>query len=694
MIKTKRSPQSPSHGFTIVELLIIAPIVILTIGTFITVIVNMTGEVLATRSSNVLAYSIQDALDRIESDVKLSTTFLAVNNVALPVASHQGYDDNTANFANVDNGTKGNMLILNTLATTGNPLSSTNGLVYLKLPNLNDCLSPQINQNTPMTMNVIYFVKTVGGTSSLWRRSVMTSDYASAGCAVPWQQPSCAPGVTDAFCKTQDVRLVDGINPSDFVVQYFNTADATAANSVAGDNGQSPALRSAALQSTATIGVSINVTKTAAGRTINQTGTMRATRLDINASTIAAIVPAVIPASPVVTGSFLTPDSGQFSWPAVPGASSYTIEKQIDSVSGPWTVVASNITATTYNISALRLNAINARVTAISSAGSSAVSNTATVTIPAWNALVLQNNWSDYNQGYAASAYTKTSAGVVVLKGLIKRSGTPTAYETIGVLPPGYRPASIAIFQTSTDLNVASRVDVYPDGSIRYVVGSAAWFALDGIKFLPTGSPYPFTPLTLSGAWVNYDSGVHETAGYAVDGSGRVQLKGLVKNGTGTIGVLPVGYQPPQIMYLPGDATNAFGDFSIDTAGAILPHAYTNPYFSIQSMFYPASYAWPNTLTLLNGWVAYGGGLSTPQFTKAADGIVTVKGFIKSGTITSGTVIANLPAGYRPKETILLGGAAWDAYSRIDIQTNGDIVARVVSAGWTSLDAITFMAEQ
>ena len=682
MIKTKRSPQLPSRGFTIVELLIIAPIVILTIGTFITVIVNMTGEVLATRSSNVLAYSIQDALNRIENDVKLSTTFLAVNNVTL--ASPQGYDNGTANFANVDNGTNGNMLILNTLATTGNPLSSSNGLVYLT-NQLNACASPQVNQNTPMTMNIVYFVKN----NALWRRTIAPSNYLTSGCNTPWQQPSCT--TAGGFCKTQDVRLVDNINASDFVVQYFNTAAATAANSIASDNSQSPSLRSAALQSTTTVGTSINVTKTAAGRSISQSGTIRVTRLDINASTIATAVPAVIPAAPIVTGSFLTPDSGQFSWPAVPGASTYTVEQKINS--GAWTVAASNITATTYSISALRMNVVNARVTATSSAGSSVVSNVASVTIPAWNALVLQNNWSDYNQAYATSAYTKTSAGVVVLKGLIKRAGTPGASETIATLPPGYRPSEQLIFQTSTSPNIASRVDVAANGDIILSAGDAGWLALDGIKFLPSGSGYTFTTLPLLNGWAVYGSPPWAMPAYTLDSSGRIHLKGLIKSGTGNIGTLPAGYVPSEQMYFPADATNAFGDFSITPSGTILPVKYTNPYFSIQAMFYRASFSGWTNLTLQNGWVVYPG-LTTPQYTKDTDGIVTVKGFIQSGTITSGTVIATLPAGYRPKEVILLGGAAWDAYSRIDILPNGDIVARVVSAGWTSLDATTFMAEQ
>src|SRR5664280_439714 len=219
MSTARISLKSLRSGFTIVEMLIIAPIVILVIGTFVSVIVNMTGEVLMTRGANALAYNIQDALNRIEADVKLSTTFLSTNNIS-PLTSPQGYDDSTSNFTNV--GVNGNMLILNMLATTGNPLSATSGLVYLK-DTPNSCAGTQYNQNTPMTMSVVYFVKN----NTLWRRTLAPSVYLTAGCVAPWQQPSCNPSTMGVFCKTQDVRLVDGVNSGDFVVQYFNSASAT-----------------------------------------------------------------------------------------------------------------------------------------------------------------------------------------------------------------------------------------------------------------------------------------------------------------------------------------------------------------------------------------------------------------------------------------------------------------------------------
>jgi len=692
MLKNKPSSNSLKRGFTIVEMLIIAPIVILTIGAFVTVIVNMTGDVLATRSSNVLAYSIQDALNRIEDDVKLSTTFLEANNISL-TGSHQGFDDNVANFANVDNGTNGNMLILNTLATTGNPLSPTSGLIYLT-GQPNACGATQ-NQNTPMTMNVIYFVKN----NTLWRRSIMPSNYATGltvSCNTPWQQPSCAPGVADSFCKTQDVRLVDGINPSDFVVQYFNTADATAANTVAGNNAATPANRHIALQSTQTATATINITKTAAGRQISQSGTMRATRLDINASTIADVITPTTPATPAVTASFSVPNTANFTWPAVPGATSYTVNYNI--AGGTYVNGSTGSAATSFSMTAANNQSVCVTLSAVNSAGTSSSFGSACMILPLWNSLQMSNNWTDYSDSFASAGYTKTSTGIIVLKGLVKNAVTPASNTIIGTLPAGYRPAEIYMFATST-IDTSARVDVRPDGAIIFNSGSSGgWLSLDGISFVPVGSPYAWTPLSLTNSWVNYNNG-YSTAGYTKDSEGRVFTKGLIANGgTGQGAVfttLPAGYRPSEYLHMPTTSNNLSDLVSVDTAGNLLTKSIAqNAYRSMQHRFYAASGykgTW-NNLTLLNGWTVYAG-YATPQYIKGTDNIVTVKGLINSGT--PGTIIAQLPVGYRPTKIMLLNGTCNLAYCRIDVYPDGNIYSRAgTSSVWTALEAVTFIAEQ
>lgn len=301
-MKKMSSTSFAKQGFTLVEMMVIAPVVVLLIGSFIALIVNLTGEVMASRASNTLTYDIQNALNRIEQDTKLSTTYLAVNNIDVSTTK-QGYGGtttagSTTNFTNIDRSGAGGSnasIILNALVTNGNPLSDTTGLVYIK-SKPNWCTSDpaynydQYTKNTPMTMNVVYFVD---ANQTLWRRVIMPANYAdsNAGCGgTPWQIPSCIDGYVAAslpFCKSNDEKLVTGVSPSDFEFSYYTSAssttpDSTAANPAITNNDT----RNTALQSTQTLQVDITAHQTVAGRDISRSGTLRVTRLDSNASTI------------------------------------------------------------------------------------------------------------------------------------------------------------------------------------------------------------------------------------------------------------------------------------------------------------------------------------------------------------------------------------------------------------------------
>ena len=179
-----------SKGFTIVELLVVAPIVLLTISILIGVIINVTGDTIATRSQNLLSYNVQDSLNRIEQDVYRTTNFLSVNSIS--ISSPQGYNNDTTAFKNV--GTNGLMLILSLPATNKNPLTNDYRPIYLSNSPYT-CASSDVSKNNQMMINIVYFVKD----STLWRRTLMPSNYASAGCETPYQKPSCAQGQTGAM---------------------------------------------------------------------------------------------------------------------------------------------------------------------------------------------------------------------------------------------------------------------------------------------------------------------------------------------------------------------------------------------------------------------------------------------------------------------------------------------------------------
>lgn len=279
-------------GFTLIEVLVIIPVVILIVVVFIAAIVAVTGSSLKTRMSNQLVYELQDTLNTMEQDIKLSSGFLSTNSsdtqsTTLSLQSPQGINDGGAAFNNVglnypDTSSPVNpTLILLAHATNKNPQDPSRALVYLaNQPNA--CAATTVTQNTPLAYNVVYYINN----DALWRRVIMPSNYATSGvaCSSPWQQPSCSPGQTSSFCKTDDSELLNGIDSVRYT--YLSgpgdptSSSLTSFNSAATNTGNNAASRQTALNSISTVYVTITAHKQAAGDTISQTVTMQATKLN------------------------------------------------------------------------------------------------------------------------------------------------------------------------------------------------------------------------------------------------------------------------------------------------------------------------------------------------------------------------------------------------------------------------------
>lgn len=596
-------------GFTLVEMLIVAPIVILMIGIFISSIVAMTGDVLSTRSATTLSYNVQDALDRIEQDVKASGGYLSKNNVV--IKSPQGFDNGSADFLNVNSDTSiGDMLILNSYATTSNPAGSSQNTMYMSGQPY-ACDSTQLSLNTPVTYNIVYFVKN----NSLWRRVLMPSNYETVGCngtsvGLPWQQPSCLPTITGTMCVAEDVKLVDGVDAEDFQVSYLTDSGSTTENTIASDPAQSDTTRQAALKTTAAVSITITASDTAAGRPVTHTGTMRATS----------------------NNNYFEPtaDTG-------------------------------------------------------------------------WTELSMNSGWSNYGSTYYSGGFRRTQDGVIILRGLIKKSTAVVSNEIIATLPPAYWPSEQLIFQSIT-ADVASRVDIDTSGNIRVVSGNAGWLSLDGIAFLPLNAPYTFSTLTpLLNSWAFYGSPFSPPA-YTIDESGRVHIKGLIRSGTTTdatpIVSLPADARVNEYHHIGADNSGVFGQIGIGAPlsnnGYLLAKGGGNSYLSLQTIYYPLTHTdWTN-MYLQNSWTYYASGYTVPQYTKSSDGLVSMKGFIKTGTY--GTTVANLPDGYRPSKRLLMSNTCSNGSAvvlcRIDIDSSGNIIVVGGGNAWVSLDAMNFYADQ
>ena len=94
-------------------------------------------------------------------------------------------------------------------------------------------------------------------------------------------------------------------------------------------------------------------------------------------------------------------------------------------------------------------------------------------------------------------------------------------------------------------------------------------------------------------------------------------------------------------------------------------------------------------ITLLNGWVLYNtNGFGTvARFRKTLSGVVFVEGTIKSGTTAGGTILFNLPEGYRPKGHIIVPIVGYGAFAWLQVLSDGNVTAQTgVSASWTSIN--------
>jgi hypothetical protein len=100
---------------------------------------------------------------------------------------------------------------------------------------------------------------------------------------------------------------------------------------------------------------------------------------------------------------------------------------------------------------------------------------------PDFIASTLNNGWANYGDGFADASFYKDKESMVRLKGVI-RSGTIAVSTVMFTLPVGYRPSEIMIFAVANS-DLYGRVDVYPNGEVRFISGSNIYLSLDGIRF-------------------------------------------------------------------------------------------------------------------------------------------------------------------------------------------------------------------
>ncbi len=664
-------------GFTLIEILIIAPIVILFIGAFIGLIVGLTGESLQLRESNTASYSVQETLNDMEASTLQATKFLATTGA---VQSPQGRDNNTTAFSNtVYNGSQA--LLLTSVATTKGPYDSSRSPIYTG--------TGTCDSNNPIyTYTTVYFVNSTD--KALYKRTILPQ---TAACASAWQKGSCSENLVTtntSVCKVSDERLLD--NVSSMSVSYY------------ADSASTTALALSSAPTATSLVVTINYSKQVAGKAISYSGSMRASSSNIQSGT--PQTPPTLP--PITWSSASNPYTTTFSWSSVGSATGYGVRYRIDG--GTWQAVNLANSATTYDVTATgRKQVVDFELTVKSGSGDY-LYGTSNRTIPRWQNCALQNNWEEYSSTYATSGFTRTTAGVIGLRGLIK-NGTINDGLPVCTLPVGFRPSQNLIFQVGGYNGGASgsaRVDIYQNGEVRATQGETNWVSLSGITFMASGAPMStnWSNGTWTGGWSNYSADIVTGWGgfrYGKDTLGRVQVEGLGKPGTTTAGTVisnslsPAGFKPSVGLHLPsrGSSDSAI---NISAAGSIAVRGIptTNNYQTLSFNYYPATFTNWVTLPLVNSWTNYDAATWSPaQCYKGTDDLVVLRGLIKSGT--SGTLTSSLNSvgcGIHTDGALIV--PAWmstNNSARVDIQTNGTLTSGVYSTTWTSLDGIRYIAD-
>lgn len=243
-----------AQGFTLIEVLVIAPIALLVVTGFVALMITMIGDVITSRAQNVITYDTQSAIDSIDQDVRLTVQFLDTSDT---MVSPQGKDGSTAAFTS----TSGD-LVLAEVATDKNPIDTTRSFIYYDDPY--GCSDPAtVYKNRIYYITVIYTVRN----GSLWRRTSLPSPSGTL-CQNPWQINTCAPNYSSSAtrCQSNDSEILR--NVKSFSIQYYTNPEDTAT------------IPASSAVSAKSIKVTIESETTTAGRTINASSYGRSTKMN------------------------------------------------------------------------------------------------------------------------------------------------------------------------------------------------------------------------------------------------------------------------------------------------------------------------------------------------------------------------------------------------------------------------------
>jgi len=327
-----------------------------------------------------------------------------------------------------------------------------------------------------------------------------------------------------------------------------------------------------------------------------------------------------------------------------------------------------------------------------------------TPSIGNWKTPTLTNSWLNYGSGWQDAQYARDNSGWVHIRGFVKLGSEVAPAFT---LPVGYRP-DIRKYTKGQNAGAPGVFYVNTDGTVMLTPsvfgGNNSWVGINYSFNTPDAIKIPFEFRGNQGrSWVTWPPTDITQYGWPAmlpHKNGMIQSTGLVTGGVSATSVMwPIGSEYTL------DRVSLFGNIA-GTAGVWtridIGHgtffqwgtgSFNTSWCSLEGFIWPG----PGTrgkwtdLTLLAGNTAFGDEYHTPAYYKDPSGWVHLKGMLRGGTLTSGTGIATLPAGFcPPAHGMHRGQTEGPATQLISIMSSGGIALSGNANGWLSLDGIHF----
>ena len=203
-------------GFTLVEMLVAAPLFIIFIGVMIGLVTNLTRDAALAGARNELTYQAQSALETIEAQSRFEIDEIGLRDVTwrTDVASALNADQlkNVPGMTSTKATSNLTTLLIKTATTTMNPSDPNRQIVQIC-----PLYTPSGAPAGTLPAYNFYYVKDGG----LYRRVIIEALTRCGVGVTTWQRNSCPEGSVSTSCQSSDDRLTsEDTNVRKFQVSY------------------------------------------------------------------------------------------------------------------------------------------------------------------------------------------------------------------------------------------------------------------------------------------------------------------------------------------------------------------------------------------------------------------------------------------------------------------------------------------